>query len=47
MIVHVHMSRSTRKTNIVDSALSIDPDEPAQSNPGRPIPSQGDRGIEQ
>ena len=43
------MGRSTRKTNVMDSALFIEPDQPAQSAqayPGRMIPSQGDRAIE-
>ena len=37
------------KTNIIDSALCIDPDQPAQSaqaGPGWHIPSQGDGCIE-
>ena len=42
------MSRSTRKTNTMDSALCIDPYQPAQSaqsNPGRHILPQGDREL--
>ena len=34
------------KTNILDSASCVDPDQPAQANPGRHIPSQGDRVID-
>ena len=40
---------SREKTNIMASAKCIDPDQPeqsAQTDPGRYIPSQGDRGIE-
>ena len=42
------MSRPATKNIIMDSALCIDPDQPAlsaQANPGRHIPSQGYRGI--
>ena len=36
---------SYEKANIVDSAKCIDKDQPAQTNTGRHIPYQGDRGI--
>ena len=44
MYEHLH-----EKTNIMDFALFIDQEQPAQSaqdNPDLHIPSQGDRGIE-
>ena len=45
----LYFEPSRMKTNSMDSAKCIDPDQPAQSaqtDLGRHIPTQGDKGVE-